>query len=127
MTGENPQLVHTLSTASPETRKQGDFKLGYEWDEAALDIGGGISVENDYESRFGNINGRWDFNQKLTSLNLGLSYTNSSTSAILDPDAEPYIIKTAFLDQIEQTDSLKILARQTRGLGDLFGLDAGSE
>ncbi|MFA6162351.1 MAG: DUF3570 domain-containing protein [Methylobacter sp.] len=108
-TGENPQLVHTLSTASPETRKQGDFKLGYEWDEAALDIGGGISVENDYESRFGNINGRWDFNQKLTSLNLGLSYTNSSTSAILDPDAEPYIIKTAYLGQIEQTDNLKIL------------------
>ncbi len=109
VTGENPQLVHTLSTASPETRKQGDFKLGYEWDEAALDIGGGISVENDYESRFGNINGRWDFNQKLTSLNLGLSYTNSSTSAILDPDAEPYIDQTAFLGQIEQTDSLKIL------------------
>ncbi len=84
------QLVHTLSVASPETRKQGDFKLGYEWDEAALDIGGGISVEDDYESRFGSINSRFDFNQKQTSVNMGLSYTNSDTSAIPDHDLGPY-------------------------------------
>lgn len=92
---EDTQLVHTLSTASPETRKQGDFKLGYEWDEAALDIGGGISTERDYESRFGSVSGRLDFNQKLTSLNLGLSYTNSDTNAILDHDATPYIYDTS--------------------------------
>lgn len=92
---KNTQLVHTLSTASPETRKQGDFKLGYEWDEAALDIGGGISTERDYESRFGSLSGRLDFNQKLTSVNLGLSYTNSDTNAILDHDATPYIHDTA--------------------------------
>ncbi|MGZ8163122.1 MAG: DUF3570 domain-containing protein, partial [Methylobacter sp.] len=82
LTGEfvkDIELVHTLSAASPEVRKQGDFKLSYEWDEAALDVGGGISVENDYESRFGNLAGRLDFNQKLTTLNLGLSYTNSDT------------------------------------------------
>ena len=88
-------LVHTLSSASPETRKQGNFKLGYEWDEAALDIGGGISVENDYESRFGSLAARWDFNQKLTSLNLALSYTNSDTFAILDHDVTPYIHDTS--------------------------------
>lgn len=94
LTGEyikDSQLVHTLSSASPEIRKQGDFKLSYEWDEATLDAGGGISVENDYESRFGNLAGRWDFNRKLTSLNLGLSYTDSDTRAILDHDATPYI------------------------------------
>jgi hypothetical protein len=91
---KDPQLVHTLSSASPETRKQGDFKLGYEWDEAALDVGGGISLENDYESRFGNLGGRWDFNQKLTTLNLGLSYTASDTKAIIDHDAAPYIYDT---------------------------------
>ena len=89
------ELVHTISAASPETRNQGDFKLSYEWDEAALDVGGGISVENDYESRFGNLAGRWDFNQKLTTLNLGLSYTNSDTHAILDHDATPYIWDTS--------------------------------
>ena len=88
---KDTQLVHTLSSASPEIRRQGDFKLSYEWDEVTLDAGGGISIENDYESRFGNVGGRWDFNQKLTSLNLGLSYTNSDTQAILDHDATPYI------------------------------------
>lgn len=91
---KDKRLVHTLSSASPETRKQGDFKLGYEWDEAALDIGGGISLENDYESRFGNLGGRWDFNQKLTSVDMGLSYTHSDTRAIIDHDAAPYIYDT---------------------------------
>ncbi|NOT83266.1 MAG: DUF3570 domain-containing protein [Methylococcaceae bacterium] len=92
---KNTQLVHTLSSASPETRKQGDFKLGYEWDEAAVELGGGISLENDYESRFGNVGGRMDFNQKLTTLNLNLSYTNSITQATLDHDAAPYIYESS--------------------------------
>ncbi|MDD2758805.1 MAG: DUF3570 domain-containing protein [Methylomonas sp.] len=91
---KDAQLVHTLSTASPEVRKQGDFKLGYEWDSVSLDAGGGISIEHDYESRFGNLGGRWDFNNKLTSLNLSLSYTNSDTRSILDHDATPYIWDT---------------------------------
>jgi hypothetical protein len=101
ISGKNTQLVHTLSSASPETRKQGDFRLSYEWDEAVLDLGGGISLENDYESRWGSLGGRWDLNQKLTSLSLGLSYTESDTQAILDHDAAPYIDKTAFSQQIE--------------------------
>ncbi len=92
---QNKQLVQTISSASPEVRNQGNFKLGYEWDESELDVAGGISEENDYHSRFGNITGRWDFNQKLTTLNLGLSYTNSDTSAILDHDATPYIWETS--------------------------------
>ena len=91
----NTQLVQTISSASPETRNQGDFKLGYEWDESELDVGGGISEENDYHSRFGNLAGRWDFNQKLTRVNLGQSYTNSTTTALLDHDAAPYIWETS--------------------------------
>jgi Protein of unknown function (DUF3570) len=83
----NNQLTHVLSYASPETRKQGDFKLSYEWNEASMDIGGGISIENDYESRFGSLGGRFDFNHKQTTINWGLSYTNSQTNALLDPDA----------------------------------------
>ncbi len=98
---KNEQLVHTLSSASPETRKQGDFKLSYEWNEAALDVGGGISLERDYESRWGNLGTRWDLNQKLTTLNLGLSYVASDTDALLDADALPYIDTSAFEDQIE--------------------------
>lgn len=93
---KNTQLVHTLSSASPETRKQGDFRVGYDWDEASIDVGAGTSVENDYNSNFGNIAGRLDFNQKLTSLNVGASYTSSNTEAMLDHDAVPYIEKSTF-------------------------------
>ena len=79
-------LTHVMATASPETRKQGDFKLSYDWDNAAVSVGGGISIEDDYDSRFGNIGGRFDFNQKRTILNADLSYTNSYTHATLDHD-----------------------------------------
>ncbi len=92
----NNQLTHVLSYASPETRKQGDFKLSYEWDEAALDVGGGISLENDYESRFANLGGRLDFNQKQTTFNFGLSYTNSDTFATLDPDGLGFTDTSAY-------------------------------
>ncbi len=95
------RLVHTLSSASPETRKQGDFKLGYEWNEAALEVGAGVSLEPDYESRWGSANGRWDLNQKLTTLNLGLSYTHSDIEAELDHDAFPYFDASAYADRID--------------------------
>ena len=52
---------------------------------------GGISVEDDYESRFGNIGARWDIDQKRTTFNLDLSYTNSLTQAQLDHDLLPYL------------------------------------
>ncbi|MBK8815694.1 MAG: DUF3570 domain-containing protein [Methylococcaceae bacterium] len=84
---KNNRLQHIMATASPETRKQGDFKLTYDWDETAVSVGGGLSIENDYESRFGNLGGRFDFNQKQTTLNVDLSYTNSETKAILDHDS----------------------------------------
>ncbi|NOT13298.1 MAG: DUF3570 domain-containing protein [Methylococcaceae bacterium] len=109
------QLTHVMSYASPETRKQGDFKLTYEWDEAALSLGGGISLEDDYESRFGNIGGRWDFNQKQTSVNLDLSYTNSETNAVLDHDAGGYLYpvnySTQGFDQINNLENEPFTSR----------------
>ncbi len=98
---QNNQLVHTLSSASPETRKQGDFRVGYDWDEASLDVGAGTSAENDFNSSFGNIGGRLDFNQKLTSINFGASYTASDTEAMLDHDAAPYIEKSTFGSKVK--------------------------
>ncbi len=50
-----------------------------------VDIGGRISVENDYESRFVNLGSSLDFNQKQTTVDLGLSYTHSDIDAELDP------------------------------------------
>ena len=85
------RLVQTVASASVEVRNQGDFRLGYEWDEAAVNVGGGVSQEPDYNSAFGSLNGRMDFNQKLTSANLGLSYTNSDIYALINPLYAPYV------------------------------------
>ncbi len=93
-TGENTpvkdRIVHLISNASPETRQQGDFTLSYDWDNAAASLGGGISTEPDYESRFVNLGGRLDFNQKQTALDIGLSYTNSDVDAKMHPDVAIY-------------------------------------
>ncbi|WP_404356784.1 DUF3570 domain-containing protein [Methylotuvimicrobium sp. KM1] len=88
--------VHTMSVASPEVRKEGNFNLTYEWDEATVSAGGGLSIENDYESRFANLGLTLDFNQKMTTLSAGLSYANSSTSARLNHDAQPFLNTLAY-------------------------------
>lgn len=98
------QLVHTLSAASPETRKQGNFTLSYEGDTSGLDVGGGVSVENDYNSHWGNLAGRLDFNQKLTTANLSLSYTESATAAKQDHDTVGYINTQAYQQHISHPE-----------------------
>ena len=104
---KDPRSVMVLSSASPETRNQANFGLSREWNEAVLNISGGFSRERDYKSSFGNISGRIDFNQKLTSLKYGAGYSSSNIGAILDHDASPYISKNAFLHQIERVDGGK--------------------
>lgn len=96
------RTVHTMSSASPETRKQGDIKLSYEWDEAALTLGGGVSEEHDYHSRFGSLAGRLDFNQKRTTLNFSGSYTHSENDATFDPTALGYL-SVPFTTRARQT------------------------
>ncbi|MGD7036852.1 DUF3570 domain-containing protein [Methylotuvimicrobium buryatense] len=94
--GVDERNVHTMSVASPEVRKEGSFNLTYEWDEATVSAGGGLSIENDYESRFANLGMTLDFNQKTTTVSGGLSYANSSTSALLNHDAQNYINTSAY-------------------------------
>lgn len=112
-TGEQPgtdtRSVLVLSSASPETRNQANFRLGYEWDDAAINASAGFSLENDFKSSFGNLGGRLDFNQKLTSVKFGAGFTSSNISAILDHDATPYLTKTAFAKQIESRGGSEIL------------------
>ncbi len=78
------KLVDILSTASPETRRQVSGKLGYAWDTATLNIGGGISDEPDYKSHFINFDGSANLNQKLTTLSWGASYTTSNIAGSED-------------------------------------------
>ncbi|PSJ18129.1 DUF3570 domain-containing protein [Nitrosomonas supralitoralis] len=107
--GIDTRSVLVMSSASPETRRQANFGLSYEWNEAAMNVGGGFSRERDYQSSFGNIGGRLDFNQKLTSVKFGGGYTSSEIGAILDHDSSPYITKQAYAQQIVRRDGSEIL------------------
>ncbi|MEQ1913750.1 MAG: DUF3570 domain-containing protein [Sideroxydans sp.] len=71
------RVTHLYTYASPETRQQADFKLAYQGDDMRFGIGGGLSAERDYHSTFVNASVGWDFNRKLTAVDLGLSYTRS--------------------------------------------------
>jgi hypothetical protein len=95
------ELVHTLSSASPETRHQVGAGLGYEWDAAELRLGGGASLEDDYRSGFVEAGGAWELGQGATRLELDTSYTHSDVRATLDHDALPYIDTSAYDDDIQ--------------------------
>jgi hypothetical protein len=71
----HPGLVHVMASASPETRRQWDGSLTREWGKGELTLGGGISDEHDYLSRFFNAGGKLNFDNKLTVLNWGASAT----------------------------------------------------
>jgi hypothetical protein len=101
--------IHTMVSASPEVRKEGNFKLSYEWDEAAATIGGGISGERDYESRFTNLGLRLDFDQKRTTVDFGASYTNSLSQALIMHDAISFLSQNAFINQLETTNDGKVI------------------
>lgn len=95
--GVDNQLVHTLSSASPEVRQQFDLDLSRTWNQATLHLGGGVSTERDFTSVFGHTSGNWDFNQKLTTLGAGISYAHSTTDALLDHDAVPHVYEPYML------------------------------
>lgn len=92
------QWVHMMSSASPETRKQGNAHLTYQWDEASASLGGGVSSERDYNSHFINANASMDFNQKLTTVNAGMSFTDSDINSERVPGTEGYVDYSAKID-----------------------------
>jgi hypothetical protein len=101
VTAVDTRLVHTLSSASPETRREGDFELGYAWDAIELDLGGGLSSEHDFDAAYVELAGNWQLDEKRTRVDLGASYTHGDTHALLDHDAVPYIDTSAFAGRIE--------------------------
>jgi hypothetical protein len=99
--GAKRKLVHTLSSASPETRQQLEGTLGYDFDRAALSLGGGVSFENDYDSTWGVLGGALELDEGLLELEASASYTHNETRAQLDHDAVPYIDTSAYEDDVE--------------------------
>ena len=86
-TTRDARLVHLMSSASAETRRQVDGHLDYGWDRASFGVGGGVSEEPDYHSGFMNVGGTFDFNTKRTTLGWGTSYTLSNINAAIDANA----------------------------------------
>ncbi len=114
------RLQQTLGYASPEMRNQIDFKLGYDWRQTSLDWRAGASIERDYTSRYSDLNGRLDFNQKMSTLNFGLGYTNSDTHAILDEGSSMHTSTAGYPGQYGyiadgQTQSLLITGNRQDG------------
>lgn len=120
--GVDERTVHILSSASPESRDQTDVSVAWDFDNASLAGGTGLSLEDDYESAYGNLSARFDFNQKLTSLSAGAGYTYSRLDAILDPDLLPYLTRTAYQDAITRRRGAEILHGARRDWTATLGL-----
>ena len=117
---EDPRLVHVMASASPETRRQVDLKLGYDWDDFTLNAGGGVSEEPDYHSRFANIGGTLDLNQKITVLSWGASFTYSDIDASLAANAAADW--GAYLDHIRDKNGVSTLFGARRDISGNVGL-----
>jgi hypothetical protein len=114
--GVDRRLVQTMSSASPEVRKQFDINLEKMLERSSLRAGAGTSQERDFESYYGHAGGSWDFDRKLTTLTAGLSYTYSKTYAILDHDAVPHVYEPYMLAYERRGDTRY---NPARGAGDL--------
>lgn len=79
----NGKPYQLLSGASiKDERDSVDGTLSYKHDNGTVSLGGGRSSENDYESNFVNIDSRFDFNQKMTTLETGYGFSSDTVWAI---------------------------------------------
>lgn len=77
------RVIHMLTSASPETRKEGHGTLRYEWRAAALSVGGGVSHEGDYQSSMVDVGGQFDFDHKRSSVAWGVSHAVARAAVTL--------------------------------------------
>lgn len=94
------QLVHTISSASPETRQQFEGSLGRDHAFGDFEISGGVSLEPDFTSGFFDLTGTLDLDAGRTTLEFGLGYAHGSTDATIDHDAVPYIDTRSYGSQV---------------------------
>jgi hypothetical protein len=81
--GPNGKPVQILSSASiRDVRDAVDLSANYAFDAATVGVNVGRSSENDYSSDFFNLDGRWDLNQKLTTLAAGFGFASDQVWAI---------------------------------------------
>jgi hypothetical protein len=95
------QLVHTISSASPESRQQFELALGRDQPFGDLSLSGGASVESDFISGFFDLGGTVELDAQRTTLEFGIGYARGNTDATLDHDAVPYIDTRSYGSQVE--------------------------
>lgn len=86
VTNRGGSPVHTLTGASIiENRRAADVKLTRHFDGGSLGLAAAISSEHDYLSQSLSLDARLDFNDKNTTLALGLGETNDRIGASTQP------------------------------------------
>lgn len=93
-----PALVHTLSSASPETRRQLALRLTQRVADGHWAAGLGASDERDHHARFASLSRRFDDGMQTYTLTLDAS--RARIDAALDHDAAPYLTQTAQAAQL---------------------------
>lgn len=103
--------VHTLASASPESRQQLDLRFTRPAgaDDDTLSLGAGVSVERDFRSRTLTLGRRLAFDERRDTLDLTLAHTRSDIAAALDHDAAPYITKLGQDQRLEQRGGQQVL------------------
>jgi hypothetical protein len=110
------RVLNVMTSASPETRSEGRLSLGREWDEAALEVSGGLSDEPDFRSLSLGAQLRLDFNDKLTSLSIGASGTRSDIDARLG-NVSDYIDYGMYRDAAHGPSIVSVAVPGTDGSG----------
>lgn len=77
------RVIHMMTSASPETRREGRAALDRAWADGRAGIGGGVSDEADYHARFVDLHARFDFDQRRSTLTVGVNRAWSWTEVTL--------------------------------------------
>lgn len=86
VSNQSGRPVHTLTSASiRDERRAADLRLTRHFDEGSLALGATVSTEHDYLSQGISADLRLDFNDKNTTLALGLGETNDRIGASTNP------------------------------------------
>jgi hypothetical protein len=81
------EVQQVLSGASiREQRDAVSASLSYAFDDVAVNLGGGVSNENDYLSHYINTGISWELNQKLTTLNASVAVAFDEVGRTGQPD-----------------------------------------
>jgi hypothetical protein len=69
------RVIHMMTSASPETRKEGHGQLTHAWRDVSMSVGGGVSDERDYHAGVVDVGGRFDFDRKRSTVAFAIAHS----------------------------------------------------